>query len=63
MDLDDLDDFFNNNVTNPFEGKEKTYKDLGKMLYVDEYVNNATDTELESDSYDTYIRGESNFPD
>ena len=33
------------------------------MLYVDEYVNNATDTELESDSYDTYIRGESNFPD
>ena len=33
------------------------------MLYVDEYINKATYSEAEADSYDIYIRAELNFPD
>ena len=50
MDLDGLDDFVNGDVPNLFEGKEETYTGLQNMLYVGEYVNNATDAETWADS-------------
>ena len=51
VELNGYNYFINDNVPNPFGGKEQTY--IGPE---NEYVNNATYSEAADVSYDTYIR-------
>ena len=53
MDLDGLNDFVNDDIMNPFEGKEEPYTRTDNLLDFDEYVNNAVGAESEADFYNT----------
>ena len=63
LNLDGLDYFFNDDVTDHFGGKQGPYTGPENMLDVNSYVNEATDAKAEFDSYETYIGAELNLPD
>ena len=62
-DLDGLVGFTNDDVSTLYKTYEEAYDGKNVMLDMDEYVNNAYNSEAAADSYDTYIRADLYFPD
>ena len=61
-DLDGIEVFINDDVTNPYYTYKEAQNRPNAILYVDDYVNNSEHAKSAADSYDTDIGADLNFP-